>query len=90
MVTILQHFRKGNLKGETMSRCHQLVAVAKRWSGHMGHLLANYMPHPCIVLSVLEEVALYADIQQVEHQISQNFSCFIRNDHKVLHSQAVI
>uniref|UniRef100_A0A3B5KA52 RNA helicase n=1 Tax=Takifugu rubripes TaxID=31033 RepID=A0A3B5KA52_TAKRU len=65
MVTILQHFQKGNLKGEPMSRCHQLVAVAKRWSGHMGHLLANYMPHPCIVLSVLEEVALYADIQQI-------------------------
>lgn len=65
MVTILQHFQKGNLKGEPMSRCHQLVAVAKRWNRHMGHLLANYMPHPCIVLSVLEEVALYADIRQV-------------------------
>lgn len=65
MATILQHFQKVTLKAGPMSRCHQLVAVARRWSGPMHRLLADHMPQPCIVLSVLEEVALYAGIQQV-------------------------
>lgn len=66
MTTILQHFRKVNLREEARYRAQQLVAVAKRWTGHMTSLLANHMPCACIVVSVLKEVALYAGVQQVQ------------------------
>lgn len=31
----------------------------------MESLVANHMPHPCIVTTVLEEAALYGNVQQV-------------------------
>lgn len=65
MATILQHFQKVTLKEEARWRPQQLLAVAKRWTGHMDGLLANHMPDACIVVSVLKEVALYAGVQQV-------------------------
>lgn len=65
MATILQHFQKITLSGEKGSCSQQLVAVAKRWTSHMESLVANHMPHPCIVTTVLEEAALYGNVQQV-------------------------
>uniref|UniRef100_A0A671U2Z6 RNA helicase n=1 Tax=Sparus aurata TaxID=8175 RepID=A0A671U2Z6_SPAAU len=64
MATILQHFQKITLSGEKGSCSQQLVAVAKRWTSHMESLVANHMPHPCIVTTVLEEAALYGNVQQ--------------------------
>lgn len=65
MATILQHFQKVTSSEKKASCPQQLVAVAKRWTSHMDRLLANHMPHPCIVVTVPEEVALYGDVQQV-------------------------
>nr|XP_040047457.1 putative ATP-dependent RNA helicase TDRD12 isoform X1 [Gasterosteus aculeatus aculeatus] len=60
MAAILEHFQK-----ETASCSRQLVAVAKKWTGHMEGLVANYMPYPCIVVTVPEEAVLYGNVQQV-------------------------
>lgn len=65
MVTILQHFQKVTSSEENASCPQQLVAVAKRWTSHMEGLLANHMPHPCIVITLPAEAALYGDVQQV-------------------------
>ncbi|GAA6227719.1 putative ATP-dependent RNA helicase TDRD12 [Lates japonicus] len=65
MVTILQHFRKVTSSEEKASCPKQLVAVAKRWTGHMEGLLTNHMPYPCIVMTVPEEAAVYGDVQQI-------------------------
>lgn len=79
MATILQHFQKITLSGEKGSCSQQLVAVAKRWTSHMESLVANHMPHPCIVTTVLEEAALYGNVQQVslkESTIDMLLCCF--------------
>ncbi|XP_068579504.1 putative ATP-dependent RNA helicase TDRD12 [Cebidichthys violaceus] len=65
MATILQHFQKVTSSEENASCPQQLVAVAKRWTGHMEGLVANHMPFPCIVVTVPEEAALYGDVQQI-------------------------
>lgn len=67
MATILQHFQKVTSREEKASCPKQLVAVAKRWTGHMEGLLTNHMPSPCIVMTVPEEAAVYGDVQQVSH-----------------------
>ncbi|KAM8893221.1 putative ATP-dependent RNA helicase TDRD12 [Spinachia spinachia] len=64
MATVLQHFQK--VTTSVKASCpRQVVAVAKRWSVHMEGLVANHMPYPCIVMTVPEEAALYANVQQV-------------------------
>ncbi|KAK9516144.1 hypothetical protein VZT92_024097 [Zoarces viviparus] len=65
MATILQHFQKVTSSEENASCPQQLVAVAKRWTGHMEGLVANHMPYPCIVMTVPEEAALYGNVQQI-------------------------
>uniref|UniRef100_A0A8C2Z2K6 RNA helicase n=1 Tax=Cyclopterus lumpus TaxID=8103 RepID=A0A8C2Z2K6_CYCLU len=65
MATILQHFQKVTSSEEMASCPQQLVAVAKRWTGHMEGLVANHMPCPCVVVAVPEEAALYGNVQQV-------------------------
>lgn len=68
VTTILQHFQKVQMKEEARYRSQQLLAVAKRWTAPMDSLLATYMPHACVVVSVLKEVALYAGVQQVRRR----------------------
>ncbi|XP_070829066.1 putative ATP-dependent RNA helicase TDRD12 [Chaetodon trifascialis] len=65
MATILQHFQKVTSREENASCPQQLIAVAKRWTSHIQGLLAKHMPNPCIVLTVPEEAALYANVQQI-------------------------
>ncbi|XP_034390396.1 putative ATP-dependent RNA helicase TDRD12 [Cyclopterus lumpus] len=65
MATILQHFQKVTSSEEMASCPQQLVAVAKRWTGHMEGLVANHMPCPCVVVAVPEEAALYGNVQQI-------------------------
>ncbi|KAM7003443.1 putative ATP-dependent RNA helicase TDRD12 [Tautogolabrus adspersus] len=65
MATILQHFQKVTSSEQKASCPQQLVAVTKRWTSHMEGLLANHMPHPCIVLTVPEEAALYGNVHQI-------------------------
>lgn len=65
MAAILQHFQKVSSGEEKTSCPQQIVAVAKKWTSDIKSLLANHMPHPCVVITAPEEAALYADVQQV-------------------------
>ncbi|CAJ1055897.1 uncharacterized protein tdrd12 isoform X4 [Xyrichtys novacula] len=65
MATVLQHFQKVTTNTQKGSCPQQLVATAKRWTNHMEGLLANHMPHPCVVITIPEEAALYGNVQQV-------------------------
>ena len=67
MATILQHFQKVTSSMERASCPQQLVAVATRWTSQMEGLLTNYMPYPCIVMTIPQEAALYGNVQQVSH-----------------------
>uniref|UniRef100_A0A8C5HR34 RNA helicase n=1 Tax=Gouania willdenowi TaxID=441366 RepID=A0A8C5HR34_GOUWI len=64
MATILQHFSKV-ISSENASCPQQLVVTAKKWSDHMEGLIVNHMPCPSIIISIPEEAALYANVQQV-------------------------
>ncbi|XP_058500478.1 putative ATP-dependent RNA helicase TDRD12 isoform X2 [Solea solea] len=65
MATILQHFQKVTSSEGNVSWPQQLVAVAKQWTSQMEALLTNYMPYPCIVITIPEEAALYGHVQQL-------------------------
>uniref|UniRef100_A0A672YDC8 RNA helicase n=1 Tax=Sphaeramia orbicularis TaxID=375764 RepID=A0A672YDC8_9TELE len=65
MSTILEHFQRVTSSKEQYFYPQQLIAVAKQWTSQMEGLLANHMPHPSIIVTVPEDAALYAGVQQV-------------------------
>uniref|UniRef100_A0A3B4BI68 RNA helicase n=1 Tax=Periophthalmus magnuspinnatus TaxID=409849 RepID=A0A3B4BI68_9GOBI len=65
MTTILQHFQKVVSSEDKTSCPQQIVAVSKQWTSQMEGLITSHMPHPSIIITVPEEAALYANIQQV-------------------------
>ncbi|KAJ0029269.1 hypothetical protein NQD34_004266 [Periophthalmus magnuspinnatus] len=67
MTTILQHFQKVVSSEDKTSCPQQIVAVSKQWTSQMEGLITSHMPHPSIIITVPEEAALYANIQQVSH-----------------------
>ena len=84
MEAVLQHFQKVTSSEERASCPQQLVAVAKRWTGHMEGLLANHMPYPCVVVTVPEEAALYGNVQQVSLSESSRVRlCFVVTMHLI-------
>ncbi|XP_015253445.1 PREDICTED: putative ATP-dependent RNA helicase TDRD12 [Cyprinodon variegatus] len=72
MESILQHFQKVTSRVEKGSCPRQLIAAARRWSSPMEKLISCHMPNPYIVISVLEEAALYGNIQQVVLMTPEN------------------
>ncbi|XP_072290541.1 putative ATP-dependent RNA helicase TDRD12 [Eucyclogobius newberryi] len=65
MTTILQHFQKVTSSEDKLSCPQQIVAVSKHWTSQMESLITVHMPHPSIIITVPEEAALYANVQQV-------------------------
>ncbi|KAJ0069739.1 hypothetical protein NL108_012381, partial [Boleophthalmus pectinirostris] len=65
MTNILQHFQKVVSSEDKRSCPQQIVAVSKRWTSQMEGLITSHMPHPSIIITVPEEAALYANIQQI-------------------------
>ncbi|CAL1592069.1 unnamed protein product [Knipowitschia caucasica] len=65
MTSILQHFQKVVSSEDKRSCPQQIVAVSKQWTSHMEGLLTTHMPHPSIIVTVPEEAALYANVQQI-------------------------
>ncbi|XP_029991466.1 putative ATP-dependent RNA helicase TDRD12 [Sphaeramia orbicularis] len=65
MSTILEHFQRVTSSKEQYFYPQQLIAVAKQWTSQMEGLLANHMPHPSIIVTVPEDAALYAGVQQI-------------------------
>uniref|UniRef100_A0A8C6TUJ0 RNA helicase n=1 Tax=Neogobius melanostomus TaxID=47308 RepID=A0A8C6TUJ0_9GOBI len=68
MTTILQHFQKVVSSGDKAACPQQIVAVSKQWTSQMEALITGHMPHPSIIITIPEEAALYANLQQVSRQ----------------------
>ncbi|XP_015988730.2 putative ATP-dependent RNA helicase TDRD12 isoform X5 [Rousettus aegyptiacus] len=67
MFAILDNFKKNIEVGERESAPHQLVAVGVRWNRHIDHLIREFMSDPYVVITAMEEAALYGNVQQVVH-----------------------
>ncbi|XP_017900841.1 PREDICTED: putative ATP-dependent RNA helicase TDRD12 [Capra hircus] len=52
---------------ERESAPHQIVAVGVHWNRHIEHLIKEFMNDPYIVITAMEEAALYGCVQQVVH-----------------------
>lgn len=65
MFAILDNFKKNVEVEERESAPHQIVAVGVHWSRHIDHLVREFMKEPYVVITALEEAALYGNVQQV-------------------------
>uniref|UniRef100_F7GF59 Putative ATP-dependent RNA helicase TDRD12 n=1 Tax=Monodelphis domestica TaxID=13616 RepID=F7GF59_MONDO len=65
MLTILDYFKKTIIIEERESAPHQIVAVGAHWSKHIELLTKEFMNDPYIVITAMEEAALYGNVQQV-------------------------
>ncbi|EGW06772.1 Tudor domain-containing protein 12 [Cricetulus griseus] len=64
MFAILDNFKKNVEVEERESAPHQIVAVGVHWNRHVDHLVREFMKDPYIVITALEEAALYGNVQQ--------------------------
>ncbi|XP_037847431.2 putative ATP-dependent RNA helicase TDRD12 isoform X2 [Chlorocebus sabaeus] len=67
MFAILDNFKKNIEVEERESAPHQIVAVGVHWNKHIEHLIKEFMNDPYIVITAMEEAALYGNVQQVVH-----------------------
>ncbi|XP_049980483.1 putative ATP-dependent RNA helicase TDRD12 isoform X3 [Alexandromys fortis] len=67
MFAILDNFKKNVEVEERESAPHQIVAVGVHWNRHIDHLVREFMKDPYVVITALEEAALYGNVQQVVH-----------------------
>ncbi|XP_061243872.1 putative ATP-dependent RNA helicase TDRD12 isoform X2 [Bos javanicus] len=67
MFAILDNFKKHMEVEERESAPHQIVAVGVHWNRHIEHLIKEFMNDPYIVITAMEEAALYGCVQQVVH-----------------------
>uniref|UniRef100_A0A671NWU2 RNA helicase n=1 Tax=Sinocyclocheilus anshuiensis TaxID=1608454 RepID=A0A671NWU2_9TELE len=64
MSVILKHFQKV-VSGEERSSCpRQIIAVGSRWSAGIEALVREHMIYPSIIITVMEEAALYGRVHQ--------------------------
>ncbi|XP_054553035.1 putative ATP-dependent RNA helicase TDRD12 isoform X2 [Talpa occidentalis] len=67
MFAILDNFKKNTEGEERESVPHQIVAVGAHWNRHIEHLMKEFMNDPCVVITAMEEAALYGSVQQIVH-----------------------
>lgn len=65
MLAILDNFKKNIDVEERESAPHQIVAVGVHWNKHIAHLIREFLNDPCVVITAMEEAALYGNVQQV-------------------------
>ncbi|XP_016112387.1 putative ATP-dependent RNA helicase TDRD12 [Sinocyclocheilus grahami] len=64
MSVILKHFQKV-VSGEERSSCpRQIIAVGSRWSTGIEALVREHMIYPSVIITVMEEAALYGRVHQ--------------------------
>lgn len=66
MFAILDNLKKNIDVEERESAPHQMVAVGVHWSRHIERLVKEFMNDPYIVVTAMEEAALYGSVQQVQ------------------------
>ncbi|XP_061028786.1 putative ATP-dependent RNA helicase TDRD12 [Eubalaena glacialis] len=64
---ILGNFKKNIEVEERESAPHQIVAVGVHWNRHVEQLIKEFMNDPYVVITAMEEAALYGSVQQVVH-----------------------
>ncbi|KAM9607947.1 putative ATP-dependent RNA helicase TDRD12 [Trichechus inunguis] len=67
MFAILDNFKKNIEIEERESAPHQIIAVGVHWNKHIDHLIKEFMYDPYVVITAMEEAALYGSVQQVVH-----------------------
>lgn len=65
MTAILQHYKKVVSREERTVCVQQIVAVGRHWCRELEMVARNHMVHPCIIITLPEEAALYGGVQQV-------------------------
>lgn len=66
MFPILDNFKKIIEVEGRESAPHQIVAVGVHWNRHIEQLIKEFMNDPYIVITAMEEAALYGSVQQVK------------------------
>lgn len=73
MFNILEHYKNLNVEGREFAP-QQIVAVGKHWNKNIHLLTKEYMNDPYIVITSMEEAAIYGNVQQVKDLVS-GFVC---------------
>ncbi|NXT05342.1 DDX17 helicase, partial [Prunella fulvescens] len=62
--TILDCYKKATAQAEE-NVPHQIIAVGTQWNKHITPLIKEFMNDPHIVITVIEEAAIFGNVQQV-------------------------
>ncbi|NXO83713.1 DBP2 helicase, partial [Sitta europaea] len=62
--TILDRYKKATAQAQG-NLPHQIIAVGTQWNKHIRPLIKEFMNDPHIVITVIEEAAIFGDVQQV-------------------------
>ncbi|NXP39177.1 DBP2 helicase, partial [Leiothrix lutea] len=62
--TILDCYRKATAQAQG-NLPHQIIAVGTQWNKHITPLIKEFMHDPHIVITVIEEAAIFGNVQQV-------------------------
>ncbi|NWZ34721.1 DDX17 helicase, partial [Brachypodius atriceps] len=64
--TILEFYKKAIAQAQG-NVPHQIIAVGTQWNKHITPLIKEFMNDPHIVITVIEEAAIFGNVQQVVH-----------------------
>ncbi|XP_030060268.1 putative ATP-dependent RNA helicase TDRD12 [Microcaecilia unicolor] len=67
LFTILDLYKKNVVTEARKTTPQQIVAVGTRWHKHLELLIKEFMNDPYVVITSMEEAAVYGNIQQVVH-----------------------
>ncbi|NXC06008.1 DBP2 helicase, partial [Orthonyx spaldingii] len=62
--TTLDCYKKATAQAQVNSP-HQIIAVGSQWNKHTTRLIKEFMNDPYIVITVIEEAAIFGNVQQV-------------------------
>ncbi|NXQ21120.1 DDX17 helicase, partial [Peucedramus taeniatus] len=62
--TILDYYKKATAQAQG-NLPHQIIAVGTQWNKHITPLIKEFMNDPHIVITVIEEAAIFGNVQQV-------------------------
>ncbi|NXI68878.1 RH20 helicase, partial [Anseranas semipalmata] len=63
--TILDYYKKTITTEEWKYLPHQIIAVGTHWNKHITRLIKEFMNDPYVVITAMEEAAIYGNVQQV-------------------------
>lgn len=65
MFTILDCYKKATTQAQA-NPPRQIIAVGTQWNKHITPLIKEFMNDPYIVITVIEEAAIFGNVQQVK------------------------